>query len=109
MPYVARAKKWVFGDVAIDMIAGPSEICVVADDSAVPRYVAADLLSQAEHDEQATAICITTSQTFAEELQSEVKGQMALLERQSIIEQSIADNGRIIVVNSLDEAFESCK
>ena len=60
--YVARAKKWVFGDVAIDMIAGPSEICVVADESAVPSYVAADLLSQAEHDEQATAICITTSQ-----------------------------------------------
>ena len=67
--YVARAKKWVFGDVAIDMIAGPSEICVVADETGIPRYVAADLLSQAEHDEQATAVCITTSQTFAEELQ----------------------------------------
>ena len=64
--YVARAKKWVFGDVAIDMIAGPSEICVVADDTAVPSYVAADLLSQAEHDERATAICITTSKAFAE-------------------------------------------
>ena len=62
--YVARAKKWVFGDVAIDMIAGPSEICVVADETAVPSYVAADLLSQAEHDEQATAVCITTSQSI---------------------------------------------
>ena len=63
--YVARAKKWVFGEVAIDMIAGPSEICVVADDTAVPSFVAADLLSQAEHDERATAICITTSRAFA--------------------------------------------
>ena len=68
--YVARAKKWVFGEVAIDMIAGPSEICVVADDTAVPSFVAADLLSQAEHDERATAICITTSRAFAEALTS---------------------------------------
>lgn len=104
--YVARAKKWVFGDVAIDMIAGPSEICVVADDSAVPSYVAADLLSQAEHDERATAICITTSQNFAESLQVEVNKQMATANRKAIIEQSITDNGRIIVVDSLVEAFE---
>ena len=104
--YVARAKKWVFGDVAIDMIAGPSEICVVADETAVPRYVAADLLSQAEHDEQATAVCITTSQVFAEELQVEVEKQTALLERKSIIEKSIADNGRIVIVDSLNEAFD---
>lgn len=104
--YVARAKKWVFGDVAIDMIAGPSEICVVADDRAVPSYVAADLLSQAEHDERATAICITTSQAFAEALQDEVKKQTATAERKEIIEQSIADNGKIIVVDSLEEAFK---
>ena len=104
--YVARAKKWVFGDVAIDMIAGPSEICVVADDSAVPSYVASDLLSQAEHDEQATAICITTSSAFAEALQDEVKKQMNALDRISIIEKSITDNGRIIIVASLTEAFD---
>ena len=104
--YVARAKKWVFGDVAIDMIAGPSEICVVADDSGVPSYVASDLLSQAEHDEQATAICITTSSVFAEALQVEVTKQMNSLDRISIIEKSITDNGRIIVVDTLTEAFD---
>lgn len=103
--YVARAKKWVFGDVAIDMIAGPSEICVVADDSAVPSYVAADLISQAEHDEQATAICITTSRSFAKRLKDEVSNQIEAAERRAIIEQSIADNGRIIVVDTLEEAF----
>ena len=99
-------KKWVYGDVTIDMIAGPSEICVVADDTAVPSYVAADLLSQAEHDEQATAICITTSREFATLLQVEVEKQMNLLERKVIIEQSIADNGRIIIVDSLEEAYK---
>ncbi|QUW22861.1 histidinol dehydrogenase [Sporosarcina sp. Marseille-Q4063] len=104
--YVARAKKWVFGDVAIDMIAGPSEICVVADETAVPRFVAADLLSQAEHDEQATAVCITTSQSFTEELCEEVKKQTAILERKTIIEESIAENGRIVLVDSLNEAFD---
>lgn len=103
--YVARAKKWVYGDVAIDMIAGPSEICVVADASANASYVAADLLSQAEHDEQATAICITTSQTFAEELQTEVNKQIARADRKVIIEQSIANYGKIIVAESLEEAF----
>lgn len=104
--FVANAKKWVFGDVAIDMIAGPSEICVVADETAVPSFVAADLLSQAEHDERATAICITTNQPFAEKLQAEVAKQTALLERKDIIEQSITDNGRIIIVDSLIEAYE---
>ena len=104
--YVARAKKWVFGDVAIDMIAGPSEICVVADETALPSYVAADLLSQAEHDEQATAVCITTSQAFAQELQVEVEKQTSLLDRKAIIEKSIADNGRIVLVDTLNEAFD---
>lgn len=104
--YVARAKKWVYGDVAIDMIAGPSEICVVADDTAVPRFVAADLLSQAEHDEEATALCITTSKAFAAELRIEVAKQTNELERKTIIEKSIADNGRIILVDSLEEAYE---
>lgn len=104
--FVARAKKWVFGDVAIDMIAGPSEICVVADDSAIPAFVAADLLSQAEHDERATAICVTTSHTFAEALQKEVANQIERADRQSIIVTSITDNGRIIIVDSLVEAFD---
>src|SRR5699024_7553540 len=104
--YVACAKKWVYGEVAIDMIAGPSEICVVADETAVPNYVAADLLSQAEHDERATAICITTSEKFATELQDEVIKQTETADRREIIETSIQDNGRIIVVDSLAEAFE---
>ncbi|WP_186669692.1 histidinol dehydrogenase [Sporosarcina sp. BP05] len=104
--FVARAKKWVFGDVAIDMIAGPSEICVVADDSAVPKFVAADLLSQAEHDERATAVCVTTSNSFAEALQKEVVKQTEQADRKGIIEVSIADNGRIILVDSLEEAYD---
>ncbi|MBO0587683.1 histidinol dehydrogenase [Sporosarcina sp. E16_8] len=104
--FVARAKKWVFGDVAIDMIAGPSEICVVADDSAVPEFVAADLLSQAEHDERATAVCVTTSKSFAQALQKEVVKQTEQADRKGIIEVSIADNGRIIVVDSLEEAYD---
>lgn len=104
--FVARAKKWVFGDVAIDMIAGPSEICVVADNSAVPKFVAADLLSQAEHDERATAVCVTTSQSFAEALQKEVIKQTEQADRKGIIEVSIADNGRIILVESLEEAYD---
>lgn len=104
--YVARAKKWVFGDVAIDMIAGPSEICVVADDTAVAEYVAADLLSQAEHDERATAICVTTSIAFAEALQQQVAEQIARADRKDIIEASITDNGRIVLVDSLDEAYQ---
>ncbi len=103
--YVARAKKWVFGDVAIDMIAGPSEICVVADDTAVAKFVAADLLSQAEHDERATAICVTSSKTFAEALQQEVAKQIECADRKDIIEKSMTDNGRIILVDSLDDAY----
>lgn len=103
--FVARAKKWVFGDVAIDMIAGPSEICVVADNSAVPVFVAADLLSQAEHDERATAVCVTTSQSFALSLQKEVIKQTEQADRKGIIEVSIANNGRIILVDSLEEAY----
>lgn len=104
--YVARAKKWVFGDVAIDMIAGPSEICVLADETANPIFVAADLLSQAEHDEQASAICVTTSQTFAYALQEEVNKQLVQLERREIAEASIKANGRIILVDSINEGLE---
>lgn len=104
--YVARAKKWVFGDVAIDMIAGPSEICIVADETANPRFIAADLLSQAEHDEQATSLCITTSSELAEAVQLEVEKQTSNLARKQIIEQSIKQNGSIILVDDLNEAFE---
>ena len=103
--FVARAKKWVYGDVAIDMIAGPSEICIVADDSARANYVAADLLSQAEHDEAATAICITTSIRLAEQIKKEIDKQLAELERHEIAEASIENNGRIIIVRNLKEAF----
>ncbi|MFC4025401.1 histidinol dehydrogenase [Oceanobacillus longus] len=103
--YVARAKKWVYGDVAIDMIAGPSEICVVADETAPPNYVAADLLSQAEHDESASAICIATSNTLAEQIKLEIEKQTATLERKEIIEQSINQHGKIIVASDLTEAF----
>mgnify|MGYP001351517448 CR=1 FL=1 len=104
--YVARAKKWVYGTVGIDMIAGPSEICVIADDTANPRYVAADLLSQAEHDETASAICVTTSKELAEKIQEEVRLQTETLERRAIITESIETNGRIIVVSDLKEACE---
>src|SRR5690625_4263653 len=103
--YVARAKKWVYGDVAIDMIAGPSEICIVADDSARADFVAADLLSQAEHDEAATAICITLNETKASEIQTEVMSQLAELERKDVAKASLEANGKIIIADSLDDAF----
>ncbi|WP_163971779.1 histidinol dehydrogenase [Oceanobacillus halotolerans] len=104
--FVARAKKWVYGDIDIDMIAGPSEICVVADGSAPPAYVAADLLSQAEHDELAKPICITTSEELAESIQKEIAEQTITLERKAIIEKSVQNHGVIIVVNNLLEAFD---
>lgn len=104
--YVANAKKQVFGDVAIDMIAGPSEICILADEHANPSFAAADLLSQAEHDEMASAICLTTSDLFVKALQREVIVQTKQAERKAIIEQSIANNGRIVRVDSLEEAYD---
>src|SRR5699024_10300276 len=104
--FVARAKKWVFGDVAIDMIAGPSEICVVADETAPVRFVAADLLSQAEHDEDATAICITFSEQIAKSIQAEVDQQLKQLDRTDIATAAIQKIGKIIVVDTLDDAFE---
>lgn len=104
--FVARAKKWVYGDVAIDMIAGPSEICVVADETAPPEFIAADLLSQAEHDEEARAICITTSDSLAKAIKSEVTKQLEQLDRSEIARISIDHHGVIIVVDELSEAFE---
>lgn len=104
--YVARAKKWVFGDVAIDMIAGPSEICVLADETTNAVYAAADLLSQAEHDEQAAAVCVTTSSEFAEKLSMEVLKQLAVLDRVEIANKSIEAFGRIILADSLSQAID---
>ncbi|QKY71784.1 histidinol dehydrogenase [Lentibacillus sp. CBA3610] len=105
--YVARAKKWVFGDVAIDMIAGPSEICIIADETAQPRFVSADLLSQAEHDEEARPFLITTSRQMAEIVKDEISRQTEHLERNAIIQQSLTRNGRIILAESLSEAFDT--
>lgn len=104
--FVARAKKWVFGDVAIDMIAGPSEICVVADETAPAHYVAADLLSQAEHDEAATSICITTSKELAQNIANEVERQLKQLPREKIARTSIEQNGKIVVTENLEQAFQ---
>lgn len=104
--FVARAKKWVFGDVAIDMIAGPSEICIIADEQANPTFIAADLLSQAEHDENAVTVCITPSESLSKQIQEEVIRQTNQAERKDIIRASIENNGRIIVTDSLQEAFD---
>lgn len=104
--FVTLAKKQVFGHVAIDMIAGPSEILVIADDSADPLHLAGDLLSQAEHDEQATSIFVTTSESIAKEVAKEIERQTALLSRKAIIEKSLATNGTIILAKNMDEAIE---
>ena len=104
--FVALAKRSVYGHVNIDSVAGPSEILVVADETANPVYTAADLLSQAEHDEMASAILITTSEKLANEVQSEIEKQTAVLERKAIIEKSIENYGAIIVAENIDEAFE---
>ncbi|UOY93257.1 histidinol dehydrogenase [Ectobacillus sp. JY-23] len=105
--YVALAKRAVFGDVSIDMIAGPSDILVIADETGDARYIAADLLSQAEHDVNSAAILVTTDQTLAEAVQREVKIQLQHLPRKEIAQASVAQNGVIIVVDSLEEAFET--
>lgn len=104
--YVARAKKKVFGTVAIDMIAGPSEICIVADEKADPVFIAADLLSQAEHDEMAAAILVTTSRDIANTVQEEVMKQMKTLSRTEIIEKSINNQGIIFIADNIDTAFK---
>lgn len=104
--FVAEAKKQVFGVVSIDMIAGPSEILVVADGKSNPRHVAADLLSQAEHDTMASAVLVTDSMSLAQEVSAEIERQLPLLERQSIARASIDDNGKIIVADDLDVVIE---
>ena len=105
--YVALAKKAVFGYVSIDSIAGPSEILVLADETANPRYVAADLLSQAEHDEMASAILITTSQKLAEEVSAEIDQFVAELSRKEIIEKSLDNYGYILVADNMEEAIDT--
>lgn len=103
--YVATAKKQVFGKVAIDMIAGPSEICIIADDGANISFIAADMLSQAEHDEMATSILITTKDIY-DDLNKELSLQMNSLSRKSIMEQSIKNNSRVFIVETLDCAIQ---
>ena len=105
--YVALAKKAVFGYVSIDSIAGPSEILVLADETANPRYVAADLLSQAEHDEMASAILITTSEDLAQKVSKEVDKFVAELSRTEIIQKSLDNYGYILVAENLDDAINA--
>ena len=102
--FVATAKKMVFGEVNIDMIAGPSEIGILADDSANANHLAIDLLSQAEHDEMASSILITPSQTLADEVKVEIENWLVKLPRQEIARKSIEERGAIIVTKDMDEA-----
>ena len=104
--YVATAKKQVFGLVGIDMIAGPSEIGIIADETANPAYVAADLLSQAEHDVLARAILVTNSEVLADAVEAEIEKQLQDLPRQAIARSSIENNGRIILTQDVDSMFE---
>lgn len=105
--YVALAKKAVFGYVSIDSIAGPSEILVLADETANPRFVAADLLSQAEHDEMASAILITTSQELAEKVSEEVDKFVEVLSRKEIIQKSLDNYGYILVADNIEDAIDA--
>lgn len=104
--FVAEAKKQVFGKVSIDMIAGPSEILIVADSKTDPAYAAADLLSQAEHDRLASAVLVTDSEDLAAAVSAELERQLPLLERAEIARASIDDNGKIIVADTLERAIE---
>jgi len=104
--YVAAAKREVYGDVGIDMIAGPSEVLIIADKSANPAYVAADFLSQAEHDEKAASVLLTPSEALAKSAAAEIERQLKLLPRREIAAQSVRDFGTIVVTASLNEAFD---
>ena len=105
--FVAEAKRQVFGKVAIDMIAGPSEILILADRSADPEFVAADLLSQAEHDKNASAVLVTDCEALARAVQAELERQIPQLSRREIARASIDRNGKIIVTDDLDKAVEA--
>ena len=104
--FVAEAKKQVFGEVSIDMIAGPSEILVVSDNKSNPRFVASDLLSQAEHDKMASAVLVTDDIEFAKKVQQEIEVQLDSLERKDIARSSIDDYGKIIVTSNIERAIE---
>ncbi len=104
--YVAAAKREVYGAAGIDMIAGPSEVLIIADENADTAYAAADFLSQAEHDEKAASILLTPSRMFAEKAAAEIERQLAMLPRREIAEKSVADYGTIIVTDTLDQAFD---
>lgn len=104
--YVAEAKKQVFGQVNIDMIAGPSEVLVIADGKSNPAFVAADLLSQAEHDKMASAVLVTESRQLAQAVAQELERQIPLLEREKIARASIDNNGKIIVAPDLEQAID---
>ncbi|MCI5699610.1 MAG: histidinol dehydrogenase [Lachnospiraceae bacterium] len=105
--FVALAKKAVYGNVSIDSVAGPSEILVLADESANPRYVAADLLSQAEHDELASAVLVTTSEELAVKVEKEIEGFLQVLSRSAIIRKSLENFGFILVAKNMDEAIDA--
>ena len=104
--YVAAAKRMVYGEVDIDMIAGPSEVLIIADETANPKYVAADLLSQAEHDEMACSILVTTCEKLIGETESELERQVAYLDRGAIIRRSLENYGTAILAGDLEKAFE---
>lgn len=104
--FVALAKRAVFGTVGIDMVAGPSEILVIADSTSDVKNVAADMLSQAEHDKMASAVLITTSKAFAKNVAEEISRQLQRLERKEIAEKAIENNGKIITVDTIDKAIE---
>ena len=104
--FVATAKKLSYGLVDIDMVAGPSEVLVIADENANPKYIAADLMSQAEHDKLASALLVTTSKELVAKVNDELKRQVAYLSRKEIIEESLTNYGGAIIVKNLDEAFE---
>ncbi len=104
--FVAEAKRQVYGEVAIDMIAGPSDILVVADEKSNPRFVAADLLSQAEHDKLASAVLVTDSSELANAVQAEIENQLSKLPREEIARSSIERNGKIIVTKDISEAID---
>ncbi len=104
--FVATAKKLLYGNVDIDMIAGPSEILVLADETANPKFLAADLMSQAEHDKLASAIMVTTSESLAEETVSQIERQIQMLSRKDIIETSLTNYGVIIVCDTMEKAVE---
>ncbi|MDV3428531.1 MAG: histidinol dehydrogenase [Bacillota bacterium] len=106
--YVARAKKMVFGTVDIDMIAGPSEICIIADENSNPKYIAADLFSQAEHDEMAAVSLITTSKSLSDEVVKFLHSDIENLSRKSIISKSLENFGSIYLTDNLETAFNIC-